>query len=90
MTGAVTLSVSADGSDDDQVSLDYTGSVSDCTPDPFGDSVTVITVLDCDPQAVDYAGTVTVTDPEANSDTVAFEFEPCESGQVCEGGRPCE
>jgi len=90
MTSAVTLSVSADGSDDEQGSLDYTGSVSDCTDDPFGDSVTVITILDCDPQAVDYRGTVTVTDAEGNSDTVTFGFQPCQSGTVCEGGDPCE
>ncbi|MBW1907173.1 MAG: hypothetical protein JRH14_22655 [Deltaproteobacteria bacterium] len=90
MTSAVTLLVSATDADTDQLSLDYTGSVSDCTPDPFGGNVTEISILDCDPEAVDYTGTVTVTDPEANSDTVTFEFQPCESGTVCEGGDPCE
>jgi hypothetical protein len=88
MTGAVTISVSA--TDAEQLSLDYTGSVSDCTPDPFDGNVTDISILDCDPVAVDYTGTVTVTDPEANSDTVTFEFRPCNSGKVCEGGDPCE
>jgi hypothetical protein len=90
VTGAVTISVSATDADTEQLSLDYTGSVSDCAPDPFGGNVTDISILDCDPVAVDYTGTVTVTDPEANSDTVTFGFTHCNSDAVCEGGDPCD
>lgn len=90
MTGAVTLSVSATDNDTGELSLNYSGSVSDCTPDPFGDSVTVVSILTCDPDSMDYSGTVTVTDPDNNFDTVSLEFQHCRSGQVCEGGNPCE
>ena len=89
-TGAITLSVSATDDDTEQLFLNYSGSVSDCTPDPFGGNVTDERILDCDPNSLDYTGTVTVTDSENNSDTVAFAFQHCQSGQVCEGGDPCE
>jgi len=90
MTRAVTISVSATDADTDQVSLDYTGSASDCTPDSFDGNVADVSILDCDPEAVDYTGTVTVTDPEGNSDTVTFGFTHCNSDAVCEGGDPCD
>jgi len=91
MSSAVTITVSATDGDTEQLSLDYVGSVSDCTDDPFGGNVTDVSILDCDPGSLSLrSGTVTVTDPEDNSDTVTFEFQPCASGSVCEGGDPCE
>ena len=88
---AVTISVSAMDDDPEQASLTYSGNVSDCTPVDFDGNVTDVSILDCDPGSLDRrSGTVTVTDPEDNFDTVTFEFQPCESGEVCERGDPCE
>ena len=88
---AITISVSAMDDDTEQASLTYSGNVSDCTPVDFDGNVTDVSILDCDPGSLDRrSGTVTVTDPEDNSDTVTFEFQPCESGEVCEGGDPRE
>ena len=91
-TSAVTVTVFAMDDDTEQLSLTYSGSVSDCTPEPFGANVTDVSILDCPPRDPDVrrSGTVTVTDPENNSDTVTFGFFHCESDEVCEGGDPCE
>jgi hypothetical protein len=91
-TSAVTVTVFATDDDTEQLSLTYSGSVSDCTPEPFGANVTDVSILDCPPRDPDVrrSGTVTVTDPENNSDTVTFGFFHCESDEVCEGGDPCE
>jgi hypothetical protein len=87
-TSAVTVTVFATDDDTDSVSLVYSGSVSDCTPAIESD----VSILDCPPRDPDVrrSGTVTVTDPEDNSDTVTFGFFHCESDEVCEGGDPCE
>jgi hypothetical protein len=87
-TSAVDVTVFATDDDTDSVSLVYSGSVSDCTPEIDSD----ISILDCPPRDpnVERSGTVTVTDPEGNSDTVEFGFSQCESDEVCEGGDPCE
>jgi len=88
---AVTIAVSATDDDTDQLSLVYSGTVSDCTPDPFGGNVTEISILDCTTDHMGLRlGSVTVEDPEQNLDTVGFMFNPCESGSVCEGGDPCD
>ena len=91
-TSAVTVAVSATDDDTEQLSLTYSGSVSDCMPVPFGGNVTDVSILDCPPRDPDVrrSGTVTVTDPEGNSDTVEFGFFQCESDEVCEDGNPCE
>ena len=89
-TSAVTVAVSATDDDTEQLSLTYSGSVSDCTPEPFGGNVTYEPILDCDPDSLNYTGTVTVMDPDGNSDTVEFGFFHCESDEVCEDGNPCE
>jgi len=91
-TSAVIVTVFATDDDTGELSLAYSGSVSDCTPDPFGGNVTDVSNLDCPPLDPDVrrSGTVTVTDPEDNSDTVEFGFFHCESDEVCEGGDPCE
>jgi len=87
-TSAVDVTVLATDDDTDSVSLVYSGSVSDCTPEIDSD----FSILDCPPRDPDVrrSGTVTVTDPEGNSDTVEFGFFQCESNEVCEGGDPCE
>ena len=86
-TSAVTVTVFATDDDTDSGSLVYSGSVSDCTPVIEAD----FSLLDCTPGIVGRrSGTVTVTDPENNSDTVSFGFFACESDEVCEGGDPCE
>jgi hypothetical protein len=83
---AVVVTVFATDDDTDALSLTYSGEVSDCTPDIDTD----LTVLDCTTDHIGLrVGTVTVTDPEQNLDTVGFMFDPCESGEVCEGGDPC-
>lgn len=91
-TGALTVTVFATDADTDELSLTYTGSLSDCTDDPFRGNVSGVSILDCPPPDPDvrYSGTVTVTDPEDNSDTVNLGFFHCESDEVCEGGEPCE
>lgn len=81
---------------DDQTQPDelvYSLAVSDCTPAMVTDvSVSVVTILDCPPRDpdVERSGTVIVTDPEDNSDTVMFGFTHCFSDEVCEGGNPCD
>jgi len=88
---AVTIAVSATDDDTDQLSLVYSGTVSDCTPDPFGGNVSELSILDCTTDHIGLRfGSVTVEDPEQNLDTVGFTFDPCQSGQVCEGGDPCD
>jgi len=60
-------------------------------PLSFGGNVTELSILDCTMDQIGPRfGSVTVEDPEQNLDTVGFTFDPCESGQVCEGGEPCE
>ncbi len=56
--------------------LTYSGLVTSC-----GTISGATTVVTC-PQIGAYAGTVTVSDPEGNSDTAAFSFGPCADGQV--------
>ena len=87
-TSAVDVTVFATDDDTDSVSLVYSGSVSDCTPVIESDA----SILNCPPRDPDVrrSGTVTVADPEGNSDTVTFGFFHCESDEVCEGGDPCE
>lgn len=86
-TSAVTVSVFATDDDTEEGSLVYSGSVSDCTPDIKAD----FSILDCTPGLDDRrSGTVTVTDPDDNGDTVTFGFFACESDEVCEGGGTCE
>lgn len=90
-----TVSVTVFATDDQTQSdeLVYSLAVSDCTPAMVSDvSVSVVTILDCPPRDPDVrrSGTVTVTDPEGNSDTVTFAFFQCESDEVCEDGNLCE
>lgn len=88
---AVTIAVSATDDDTDQLSLVYSGTVSDCTPESFGGDLTELSILSCTTDHMGLRfGSVTVEDPEQNLDTVSFTFDPCESGQVCEGGDPCD
>jgi hypothetical protein len=88
---AVTVTVSATDDDTDQVSLVYTGTVSDCTPEKFDGNIAVVSLLDCTTDHIGRRlGSVTVEDPEQNLDTVGFMFDPCQSGAVCEGGEPCQ
>jgi len=88
---AVTIAVSATDDDTDQLSLVYSGTVSNCTPESFGGNLTELSILSCTTDHMGLRfGSVTVEDPEQNLDTVSFTFDPCESGQVCEGGDPCD
>ena len=34
------------------------------------------------PQVGQYSGSVTVTDPDGNSDSIGFAFGPCQNGEV--------
>lgn len=86
-TTALDVTVFATDDDTEEDSLVYSGSVSDCTPDIEAD----VSILSCTPGLTERrSATVTVTDPEDNSDTVTFGFFACESDEVCEGGDPCE
>ena len=95
MTTTSTVSVTVFATDDQTQSdeLVYSLAVSDCTPAMVSDvSVSVVTILDCPLRNPDVprTGTVIVTDPEGNSDTVMFGFTHCNSDEVCEGGNPCD
>jgi len=86
-TTALDVTVFATDDDTEAGALVYSGSVSDCTPDIDAD----VSILTCTPGLEEKrSGTVTVTDPEGNSDTVNFGFFACESDEVCQGGDPCE
>jgi hypothetical protein len=92
-TSTVTVTVFATDDETQPDELVYSLAVSDCTPAMVTDvSVSVVTILDCPPRNpdVERLGTVIVTDPEDNSDTVSFGFFACESDEVCEGGNPCD
>ena len=92
-TSTVTVTVFATDDETQPDELVYSLAVSDCTPAMVTDvSVSVVTILDCPPRNpdVERLGTVIVTDPEDNSDTVSFGFFACESDEVCEDGNPCE
>jgi len=73
----VTIQVTVTDADTDLSMLTYSGSVSSCSGAIDSDSVQV----SC-PQLAGYAGSVKVTDPEGNSDTMPFAFGPCGNGQV--------
>ena len=92
-TSAVTVTVFATDDDTEQGSLVYSLEVSDCTPAMLSDvPVPDVTILNCplrNPD-VERSGTVIVTDPEDNSDTVMFRFTHCFSDEVCEGGNLCD
>lgn len=92
-TSTVTVTVFATDDETQPDELVYSLAVSDCTPAMVTDvSVSVVTILDCPPRNpdVERLGTVIVTDPEDNSDTVMFRFIHCNSDEVCEGGNPCD
>jgi len=83
---AVVVTVFVTDDDTKAESLTYSGIVPDCTPDISSDRTT----LSCAPHHIGLRSvTVSVTDPQKNSDTVSFRFEPCEDGEVCKGGNPC-
>ena len=56
-------------------SLTFSGDVPNCPGMLDGPTSTI----SC-PNLAPYRGTVTVEDPEGNSDTASFTFGPCESG----------
>ena len=72
----VTVQVDVTDTDTDLSQLTYSGSVSSC-----GAINSATTQVTC-PQVGQYSGTVTVSDPEGNSDTMNFSFGPCQDGEV--------
>jgi len=73
--GDVAITVTATDADTPAGDLTFSGSVGGCT----GTIDAATTTLSC-PHAAPYSGSVTVTDPEANSDTANFSFGPCDVG----------
>ena len=73
----VTVTVTVTDADTDAADLTFDGSVTNCTGTIDGATATV----SC-PQAAPYASTVTVTDPDGNSDTATFTIGVCEDGSV--------
>ena len=71
----VTVQVDVNDPDTDISQLTYSGSVASC-----GAITSDTTRITC-PEIAAYAGAVTVTDPEGNSDSAMFSFGPCQDGQ---------
>ena len=76
VSSPVTIQVEATDPDTGLSNLSFSGSVTNC-----GSITSATTVISC-PQLAAYAGSVTVTDPQGNSDTETFSFGPCEDGQA--------
>ena len=76
VSSPVTIQVEVTDPDTDLSNLSFSGSVTNC-----GSITSATTVISC-PQLAAYAGSVTVTDPQGNSDTETFSFGPCEDGQA--------
>lgn len=74
-TSGVFFIVNAVDPDTDPNDLIYTGSATNCSG-----SIDASTATIACPQLGQYAGFVTVTDPEGNSHTVNFLFGPCQNG----------
>lgn len=71
----VTITVTVSDPDTESAALIFAGDVTGCN----GPITSSITDISC-PQSGIYMGTVTVADPEGNSDTQSFNFGSCESG----------
>ena len=72
-----TITVTVVDGDHMSSELTFSGNVIGCTGTISGAS----SVLSC-PNAAPYPGTVTVTDPDDNSDRATFMFGACETGSV--------
>ena len=73
----VTISVTVTDPDNAVNELTFSGSVSSCSGTISG----AVSEISC-PQTGQYSGTVTVTDPDGNTDSISFAFGPCENGVV--------
>ncbi len=76
VSSPVTIQVEVTDPDTNLSNLSFSGSVTNC-----GSITAATTVISC-PQLAAYAGSVTVTDPQGNSDTETFSFGPCADGQT--------
>ncbi len=76
-SSAVTITVTASDPDGDISNLSYSGSVSSCS----GSINSPVSTVTC-PQLGQYSGSVTVTDPDGNTDSVSFAFGTCQNGEV--------
>ena len=70
-----TITLTVEDPDTAAANLTFSGRVPNC-PGMLDASVSTV---NC-PNLAPYIGTVTVEDPERNSDTATFTFGPCESG----------
>ena len=73
----VTISVTVNDPDNAVNELTFSGSVSSCSGPISG----AVSEISC-PQTGQYSGTVTVTDPDGNTDSINFSFGPCNNGMV--------
>ncbi len=73
----VTISVTVNDPDNAVNELTFSGSVSSCSGTISG----AVSEISC-PQTGQYSGSVTVTDPDGNLDSISFAFGPCENGVV--------
>ena len=76
VSSPVTIQVEVTDPDTDLSNLIFSGSVTNC-----GLITAATTVISC-PQLAAYFGSVTVTDPQGNSDGKTFSFGPCADGQT--------
>jgi hypothetical protein len=76
-TSDVDITVTVMDTDTPAPMLTFTGSAVGCTGAIDGASSTV----EC-PNAAPYPSSITVTDPQGNSDTASFTFGPCETGMA--------
>lgn len=73
----VVVTVTVTDADTAAGDLTFSGSVAGCNPAVSSNPAT----LTC-PNAAPYDGTITVTDPESNSDSQAITINPCADGQA--------
>jgi hypothetical protein len=86
--GDLVVTVTATDEDTEAGQLVYSGEIGsfDAVCTDITDAETTVT---CQPWPGLRVGTPVVTDPQGNSDSLEFLFDPCQNGSVCEGGVAC-
>jgi hypothetical protein len=77
-SSSYTVTTTAADTDTNNAQLTFRGAVSSCTPNPFTQNPATITC----PNAANYNGSMTVSDPQGNTDIITFTVMPCRDGMV--------